>query len=188
MGICDARAYVSGVRARWTMTERTADVMDGQEQMTASVEDLALDIQVAAGSEVPVLISGAPERTVAVARIIVARGARLRRAGPPPFDRTSDLESITAISATNKVYGGSTVLLPEVQTLRWDEQMALANVLSRSVRRVRIIATTSVDLFERMMIGRFDRTLYWRLNTIHIILPFTAPSTTESRPSAGAST
>jgi hypothetical protein len=114
-----------------------------------TLDELARDIEIAAGTIVPILISGAPERTLATARLIVSEAA-----GRNPAGR------------------GLSILIPEVHTLDAPDQEALLKLLATPGRPVRVIATTSIDLYERIMVGEFDRALFYRLNTIHIMLPF----------------
>lgn len=142
----------------------------------SSADDLARDIQLATDSHVAILISGAPERTLAVARLIAGGGGH--HSGLETRDIAPQGEFFVLITSTNRFYRGSTMLIPEVQTLSGDEQAALTDQLPRAVRHLRVIATTSVDLFERVTLGTFNGRLFYRLNTIHITLPFQALPTT----------
>jgi DNA-binding NtrC family response regulator len=63
-------------------------------------------------------------------------------------------------------------MVEDVDALDQTQQSALmalvADADGRATRPCRIIATTSVPLFERVMQGSFDSDLFYRLNRIHI--------------------
>jgi hypothetical protein len=59
------------------------------------------------------------------------------------------------------------VVVHDVDMLDPAQQSALMPLVARA-RGCRIIATTSVPLFERVLQGSFDSGLFYCLNTIHI--------------------
>jgi DNA-binding NtrC family response regulator len=75
-----------------------------------------------------------------------------------------------------------TIFLDEIGELPWDVQTSLLRILeykeftrvgSSTVQKtdVRIIAATNVDLLKAIRMGKFREDLYYRLNTISIIIP-----------------
>jgi len=156
------------------------------------VRHLAIDLTLAAGSEVPVLISGPPHRTLAFARLIAAR----RRAGGGGLrvcDVTRGDDIFTAMEGNDSAEPGgpvlseppavrraqgerrveATVIFREVQNLSEPEQAVLADMITdqqlsdaRPTRRV--IATSCISLFHRVRQGTFNDRLFYLLNPIHI--------------------
>ena len=65
-----------------------------------------------------------------------------------------------------------TIVVQRVEALDQAQQSALmtlvADTAGLDARACRIIATTSVPLFERVTQGSFDPDLFYRLNRIHI--------------------
>lgn len=146
---------------------------------TAVLHHLASDLSLAADCGVPVLISGPPHRTLALARMIVARQDRRDAlTGLRICDVARGDDVFVAIAGAHSADSGATVLLREVHRLSYAEQAALAELLAdRHVRRAipkrRVIATSTVSLFDRVMHGTFDARLFYRLNVVHIIVPST---------------
>jgi len=81
-----------------------------------------------------------------------------------------------------ETYNGGTIFLDEIGEMPLDTQSFLLRVLengefirvgSSQIRKtdVRIIAATNVDLKERISKGKFREDLFYRLNTVPIILP-----------------
>ena len=60
------------------------------------------------------------------------------------------------------------IVLQDVEALDQAQQSALMALVADTARACRIIATTSVPLFERVIQGSFDSDLFYRLNRIHI--------------------
>ncbi len=78
--------------------------------------------------------------------------------------------------------GGGTIFLDEVGEMPLDTQAYLLRVLesgefirvgSSTVQKtdVRVIAATNVDLLEKVRAGKFREDLYYRLNTVPIVVP-----------------
>jgi DNA-binding NtrC family response regulator len=69
----------------------------------------------------------------------------------------------------------NTVVLLEIQSLTLAQQAALVGPLAES-RRLnlpsswRVIATTSVPLFDRVADGSFNARLFYILNSVHIVM------------------
>jgi DNA-binding NtrC family response regulator len=69
---------------------------------------------------------------------------------------------------------GSILLLQEVHVLNRTEQAQFERRLaewrlSRRSSRVRVMASSSAPLFDRVKEGSFDERLYYRLNVIHVV-------------------
>ena len=132
------------------------------------------DMAVAARTSVPVLISAPAESALPMALdIAVGRGAD--GAGGVVIVDASDnchLQStLTGASAAN-LGTLRTIVVQDVETLDHDQQSVLmalvADTGDSDSQACRIIATTSVPLFERVTAGSFDSDLFYRLNRIHI--------------------
>jgi hypothetical protein len=139
----------------------------------AFVHHLAIDVSLAAGSDVPVLISGLPNRTLRFALLIVARASLRGRTGLRVCDVTRGDDVFNAIEGPDRAEATETVLIREVQTLSDANQAVLADLLAErdghpgNARR-RVIATSAISLFHRVRQGRFDARLFYLLNMIHL--------------------
>jgi DNA-binding NtrC family response regulator len=69
----------------------------------------------------------------------------------------------------------ATLLLEEVGTLSMDQQQRLLDSLDKQSlqrrTRVRVLASSSEPLLPRVQDGTFNERLYYRLNSVHIVLP-----------------
>lgn len=129
----------------------------------------SLDMAVAARTSLPVLISAPPER---------ARQMAIEIAVGPDGDGA---DGVVVVDAADHHYLQSTLMLAagaplshlravvvyDVDALDLAHQSALMPLVA-GARACRIIATTSVPLFERVLQGSFDSGLFYALNTIHI--------------------
>jgi DNA-binding NtrC family response regulator len=95
----------------------------------------------ARNSRAPILISASPDRALSIAHGIIA-------------------------DVTDAVI----LVIREVHTLDLKEQAALFHLLNTFSAKRRVITTTSVDLFECVKQGTFSEDLFYRLNTLHIML------------------
>ena len=138
------------------------------------------EIGCAARSNVPVLITGDPDEGREIACAIDRMSRKpigsvqvvdCRQSGA--FDRVMSFapEDRTPSHADQ----ASILLLQEVHALSPDEQ-ALVDLRLAQMRAtrpsdgVRIIASSSAPLFERVQEGSFDERLFYRLNVIHMIV------------------
>ena len=130
-----------------------------------------IDIDLAIHSSVAVLITAPPDDALSIARVIANQrgcgedllvcdfGARGRQrpdgTDQPPLERARIL------------------LLREVHTLTPSQQARLMELFEAGEPgpRPRIIASSSVALFDRVRQGTFDERLYYRLNGIHLTTP-----------------
>jgi len=137
------------------------------------VHHLAIDVTIAAASDVPVLISGPPHRTLAFARLIVARGPT--GSGLRICDVARGDDVFTAIEGPDAADPAATVVLREVHNLSESQQAVLADLIAdrddpRSLTRRRLISTSAVSLVHRVKHGLFDARLFYLLNPIHIVV------------------
>ena len=132
------------------------------------------DMAVAARTSVPVLISAPAESALPMAlEIAVGRGVD-GAGGVVVVDAADncDLHSTLTRASTDGVGMLRTIVVQDVETLDHAQQSVLmalvADTGDSDSRACRIIATTSVPLFERVTEGSFDSDLFYRLNRIHI--------------------
>ena len=137
------------------------------------VQHLAIDVTIAAASDVPVLISGSAHRTLAFARLIVERDQT--RSGLRVCDVLRGDDVFNAIEGPDTSHPAETVVLREVQNLSESQQAVLADLIAdsqdpRSLIRRRLIATSAVSLVHRVKHGMFDARLFYLLNAIHVLV------------------
>jgi transcriptional regulator of acetoin/glycerol metabolism len=148
----------------------------GSSEVSAADEEL----QLAASVGVPVLISGSP----AASREIACELDR-RSSSPAGSVEVVDCRRQGAIAALRSTTGRGTkrcdagrakiLLFQEVHALSPGDQALLARQLERQRVRsnpvVRILASSSVPLFDRVVDQLFNESLFYRLNVIHIVIP-----------------
>ena len=126
------------------------------------------EIEFARQSRVPVLITAPPDRALAIAHAIALGGKK----GTYRMVMCDGDAIVSAARGDRRENGttdnGVTLVVPDVHALSEAEQAALVQ-LGEDVRHRRIIATSSVCLFERVRQGTFNGTLFYRLNVIHIM-------------------
>jgi len=140
---------------------------------------LALDIHVAARTRAPVLISAPPDCAENVARAIAAFSSVSKGPDVVVCDCAGGDSPVAAVASARATRGAdadqTTLLLREVHELGETDQSEVARVVcapggAEWTNAPRIIATTSVSLFDRVRSGRFDARLFYRLNILHIIV------------------
>ena len=147
--------------------------------LEAEIED---DVEIAARSRVPVLITAPPDRAMSIAHDIALRAAQDDPSGFVDLQvcDTSAGDDVAAALDESRMKalmgGGTTILLREVHMLSEVEQAEIMKLLdSRPSRPIdetpRIITTSSVSLFDRVQQGEFNEQLFHRLNVIHIMVP-----------------
>jgi two-component system response regulator FlrC len=157
-------------RASTAERERDRGLTIGQ-----AVEDEA----VATRCDAPLLITAPSSHAVeALARRVHAAGGRRgspfvsTRSGALPVD--AELLSATCSNLIRAAAGG-TVLLADVEEMPVMVQDQLLDVLARrhgartGAATVRLIAGTTVSLFDRVAAGTFSEELFYRLNVIHLM-------------------
>ena len=135
---------------------------------------LSLDIAVAACTSLPVLITAPPELALPVATEIAMGHGERGADGVVVVDAADDshLRSTVRRAASQGTGGLRAVVIHDVHGLNPAQQsalMALVNGLGRpGAGRCRLISTTSVSLFDRVLDDSFDSDLFYSLNKIHI--------------------
>ncbi len=138
------------------------------------------EIGCAARTNVPVLISGDPDEGREIACAIDRRSQSpagtvkvidCRQSGA--FDRVMAFDPEDR--ATSHADRTSILLLQEVYALSPDEQAEVDHRLAQMRAEgpsdgLRIMASSSAPLFERVRAGSFDERLFYRLNVIHMIV------------------
>jgi hypothetical protein len=145
-------------------------------------ELLALDIHVAAQTKAPVLISAPADCAVNVARAIAAFASVWKAADVVVCDCAGGDDLAAAVASARSGCGdpdAAILLLREVHALGEADQAAVARVFAdpgdgRGHGAPRIISTSSVSLFDRVLEGAFDERLFYRLNAMHIVIPASA--------------
>jgi MoxR-like ATPase len=136
---------------------------------------LAPDIEIAARGNLPVLITGRAETAMMIARAI-ATAAEL--------DPVADVMIVDAVGADDKLMAvsakrldpekGAILMLREVNRFSPSQQADILEMLEFErqlpVPRLRIVATSSVSLLDRVVAGSFDERLFYALNAVHIIV------------------
>jgi Sigma-54 interaction domain len=163
------------------MTEHDDDTIAGFFELTSTLAagDLGEDIQAAALSDLPVLISGPPVASREVAfeldrQSAVACGIvdviDCRQQGA-----VDAVGYLTRDQASREAQRARILLLQEVHALAPNEQATLAEHLERlrsgPKPAIRILSSSSVWLYERVRHHAFNEDLFYRLNTIHVVIP-----------------
>ena len=129
------------------------------------------DISLAAGVDVPVLITG----PTAACQELACELDR-RSTSPVGTVEVIDCRSENALRglAPEQESDARILLLQEVHALSPDDQLRLTRELDQEGRGTwagrRILASSSVPLFDRVVDQLFDENLYYRLNVIHIVI------------------
>lgn len=140
----------------------------GSQGALASEEDISL----AALVDVPVLITG----PAAACRELACELDR-RSTSPAGAVEVIDCRSenaLRALAPQEEKTDAKILLLQEIHALSPDDQLRLTRELDHvggatSTGR-RILASSSVPLFDRVVDQLFDENLYYRLNVIHIVI------------------
>ena len=127
----------------------------------------------------PVLITGGPEQGREIA-CAIDRHSRTPNGSVDVIDcrRFGALRMVMSHAARHAANGSvraSILLLQEVHALNLDEQAEFEHRLvelriSRRNSGLRIMASSSAPLFERVQDGSFDERLYYRLNVIQMAI------------------
>ena len=140
---------------------------------------LQADIDLAARRTAPVLISAPPGCAATIVQAIAARSHRDLVPVAAPHPAAAD-DVITAI-AENRLgihtARGALLWLKEVHHLNDRQQAAVMKLVEAGFGQfppaARIIASSSVDLLDLVDRGSFDARLFYRLNTIHLVVKLT---------------
>lgn len=150
---------------------------DGRARVLTATEALEEDIQLAADTTVPVLISGPVPACRAVATEVERRSG-FCSGSVEIIDCSAEprrLESVLSTAGGADAAPGRCFLLEEVHALPPGDQLVLQRHLAemRHAARpaTRILASSSVSLFDRVEDQLFSERLYYLLNVIHIVVP-----------------
>ena len=137
---------------------------------------LCVDADLAEQTSVPVLVSGGQETALRVA-LDIASGSGGGDTGNVMIVDAAEVTDPRSLMSDLPASGGApnTVVLREIQSLTAAQQAALVDPLAESRRLSlssawRVIATTSVPLFDRVADGSFNARLFYILNSIHIVM------------------
>ena len=154
-------------------------------------DDMMEDLRRAAQLDVPVLISAPSaddsEQLAALihrtSRRAACRFVKLSCGSLAPGSLEAALFGTNGTAGLLEQADGGTLLLEQVDAISFDVQLRLQAFLeSREVTRVgaerahatasvRIITSSSRDLFDEVQRRRFLSDLFYRLNVIHVVLP-----------------
>jgi hypothetical protein len=138
-----------------------------------ALSGVEFDVAIAARTSVPVLISAAPEDAMRVASAIAGAyhgGAAMQVVAAADLGR---LATAATADARRRLF--RTIVIRDIDSIDLGQQKRLGVMLSRlrrkgAFRKWRLIATTSVPLYERVAAGTFDARLFYNLNVIHIVV------------------
>jgi DNA-binding NtrC family response regulator len=153
--------------------------IDKQSQPTVRADwahHLQADIDLAARRTAPVLITAPAGCAATIVQAIAARSHRdLVPVAVPHLSAADDI--LTAIAENKRgirTARGAILWLKEVHRLTPPQQAAVMKLVEANAGQVRpvarVIASTSVDLFDLAEHGSFDARLFYRLNTIHLVV------------------
>jgi len=148
----------------------SADFFDGW------TRQLHADIEVAVNHATPVLITAPTGCAQAVVHAIVSSHHHLEAPGIVSYEAgTGELAEALAEGRRLAARKGRAILwLKEVHRLEIEAQKSLMGEMTEDVRHsdvLQIIASSTADLYECMNAGDFDERLFYRLNTVHIVVP-----------------
>lgn len=129
------------------------------------------DLESAIRSRLPVLVTGPVECAATVFHAVAARSRH-----EPAVLEWDDAGGVVAAAAAAIAGGDVVVWIRDVDRLDRRGQMALLELATSGeggdgAARVRVIASSTVDLFARVVDGDFDAELFYALNAIHIVVP-----------------
>ncbi len=157
------------------------------ERTMCADDALQLDLQLAADSDVPVLVSGAGVRQAEHLALSIHRRS-VRREAPfvmmdarqraLPSDVLGLLRRVSSGEPADDAAGtraGGTLFIAHVDKMSLAMQIALLRFLDRPERRrlagLRIITASDAPAIDRVAAGAFRADLYYRLNVMHIAVP-----------------
>jgi hypothetical protein len=133
---------------------------------------LEMDISIARQWQCPVLITAPIEDALAVAHVIADGDGNGGPTRPMVmWNGAAIVDAATGDRSAGTTSDEAVLVVPEVHTLSDAEQAALLSFYDSSdeIRRRRLIATSSVCLFDRVKQGNFNARLFYRLNGIHLV-------------------
>lgn len=163
------------------MSERNiTGAFDCSQPVTSAASQMARDLRLATVTDLPVLISGPPAASQEIA-CELDRRSRSPRGAVAVVDCTQQgalntLQSLTHGAMRQDEAGRARILLlQEVHALNPADQALLEKEIEelrlRPTRPLQILASSSAQLFDRVVDQLFSERLYYRLNVIHVIVP-----------------
>ena len=134
------------------------------------------DLRLAAVTDLPVLLSGSPQACRELALELDRRSSGPRRAVEVVDCREAGAVAALTGLVRREAHEGTqaSVLLQEVHALDLADQALLEKeieeVRTHPRHPVRILASSSAPLFERVMDQLFSERLFYRLNMIHVVV------------------
>jgi DNA-binding NtrC family response regulator len=145
------------------------------------IQSVDYDLELAASTDVPVLLSGEPAASLELACEIYRRSNQPTAAvflidcrHDMAAERVAPIIDGHASGAAGRM---KVLLLLEVHALSPEGQAVLERHVERALLRsrhggsLRVIAASSISLFDRVAEGLFRERLYYFLNMIHIVVP-----------------
>jgi len=147
----------------------TESLVDAQDEF-----QFGIDLQAAARTRVPVLISASPSCALRLAEAIAGRLSRtdhtIRIMACDVADCGDDLGAVFSSNEPPRAPRASILLLREVHALTQAGQAVLRRLVTkRPPEAPRVFASSSVSLYQRTKDGLFDPELFYYLNAVHII-------------------
>jgi hypothetical protein len=149
---------------------------DGTELFVDAQEEFqfGIDLQAAARTRVPVLISASPACALRLAEAIAGRLSRtdhsIRILACDVGEWGDDLGAVLTPSEPARAPRASILLLREVHALTRAGQAVLRRLMTkRPPEAPRVFASSSVSLYQRTKDGLFDPELFYYLNAVHIV-------------------
>jgi DNA-binding NtrC family response regulator len=148
---------------------------NAREPLIQDRDEFEMDLQVAARSRVPVLISGSPRCALMLAQAIAGLPSRVDRSMKIVSCNVDNCDLEAAFTApapeTMRSRRPPVLLLREVHALTQAGQSVLRRLLSsQPLEAPRVFASTSVSLDQRVKDGLFDPDLFYCLNAIHLVV------------------
>jgi transcriptional regulator of acetoin/glycerol metabolism len=148
---------------------------------TAAISQMARDLRLATATDLPVLISGPPAASREIACELDRRsrfpGGAVAIVDCREQGALSALQSLTHDDVTQEEETPQVriLLLQEVHALDPLDQALLEKEIEdlrmRPTRPLRILASSSAPLFDRVVDHLFSERLFYRLNVIHVVVP-----------------
>jgi Sigma-54 interaction domain len=149
---------------------------DVTESLVESQDEIqfGIDLQAAANTRVPVLISGSPTCALRLTEAIAGRFARadhsIRILACDVADSAGDLGAVLSPTDAPRAPRASILLLREVHMLTQAGQAVLRRLMTKqSPEAPRVFASSSVSLYQCVKDGLFDPDLFYYLNAVHIV-------------------
>jgi len=137
---------------------------------------LHADIAVAVSHAAPVLITAPMPSTDAIVQAIVSSHHHVETPEMLSHE-VGEGELANALAEGRRVaarHGRAILWLKEVHRLAADAQRSLMGEMTEEMTEgetLQIIASSTADLFDYVNSGAFDARLFYRLNTVHIVVP-----------------